>query len=135
MNLKLHQLVTLYYELNGFVSSQQNQPNLIGILKQKMSLKTKIYLQRLNNMVSEEFKIYEQAKKELFEKYGNEKDGVIEIPNNKYLQFNAEHFLILDVEKQIDIKQLWGDDFNIQALIDIETTDCYPVLFSILDVR
>ena len=135
MLLKLHEVVTLYYELNGFTANGQSQPSIVGLLRQKMSLKTKIYLQRLNKIASDEFEVYEKSKRELFNKYGNEKDGQIEIPNENLVEFNAEHWAILNVQKQIDVQQLWGDDLNIESLNTIETTDSYPVLFKIMDLQ
>ena len=67
MNLKLHEVLSLYYELNGVTKQGQETEVLTqGMLKQKMSLKTKVYLQRLNKVVSEEVKLYEEAKQELW---------------------------------------------------------------------
>jgi len=84
MNLKLHEVLSLYYELNGVTKQGQETEVLTqGMLKQKMSLKTKVYLQRLNKVVSEEVKLYEEAKQELWKKWGDEKDGMIEIPAEK----------------------------------------------------
>ncbi len=46
MNLKLHEVLSLYYELNGVTKQGQETEVLTqGMLKQKMSLKTKVYLQ------------------------------------------------------------------------------------------
>ncbi len=51
MNLKLHEVIALYYELNGVTKQGQETEVLTqGMLKQKMSLKTKVYLQRLNKV-------------------------------------------------------------------------------------
>ncbi len=91
MNLKLHEVLSLYYELNGVTKQGQETEVLTqGMLKQKMSLKTKVYLQRLNKVVSEEVKLYEEAKQELWKKWGDEKDGMIEIPAEKVADFNKE---------------------------------------------
>ena len=67
MNLKLHEVINLFYELNGVTKVQDNKEEVIskGILKQKISLKIKVYLQRLNKIVSEEYKLYEEAKQEI----------------------------------------------------------------------
>ena len=45
MNLKLHEVIALYYELNGVTKQGETTEVLSqGMLKQKMSLKTKVYL-------------------------------------------------------------------------------------------
>lgn len=134
MILKLFELESLYYELNG-ITLQGNEPKILlqGILKQKMSLKLKVYLQRLNNVIGEDIKLYEEARKELFKKYGNEVDGTISIPNDKIADFNKDHGELLSTEKNIDATTLWGTDFTIDKLENIETDEFYPVLFKLIE--
>ena len=134
MILKLSELENLYYELNG-ITLQGNEPKILlqGILKQKMSLKLKVYLQRLNNVIGEDIKLYEEARKELFKKYGNEVDGTISIPNDKIADFNKDHGELLSTEKNIDTTNLWGTDFTIDKLENIETDEFYPVLFKLIE--
>jgi hypothetical protein len=134
MILKLSELESLYYELNG-ITLQGNEPKILlqGILKQKMSLKLKVYLQRLNNVIGEDIKLYEEARKELFKKYGNEVDGTISIPNDKIADFNKDHGELLSTEKNIDTTNLWGTDFTIDKLENIETDEFYPVLFKLIE--
>lgn len=134
MNLKLHEVIALYYELNG-VTRQGEVTEIIsqGMLKQKTSLKTKVYLQRLNKVVSEELKIYEEAKTELYKKYGEEKEGMIEIPSNKIADFNKELQDLLTAEKEINVSELWGADLKVEHLESIETDEYYPALFTLID--
>jgi hypothetical protein len=98
-----------------------------------MSLKTKVYLQRLNKVVSEELKLYEEAKTELFKKYGNEKEGIIEIPAEKIADYNKEHLELLTAEKEINVSELWGADLKLEHLESVETDEYYPALFSLID--
>ena len=73
MKLKLNEMIGLYHELNGLSQPSEDGKMVVittGLLKQKMSLKTKMYLQRLNNLVIEDIKLYEESRKELFEKLG-----------------------------------------------------------------
>ena len=58
--MKLHEIINLYYELNGVTKQTKDGDEVIslGLLKHKMSLKNKVYLQRLNKIVSEEVKLY-----------------------------------------------------------------------------
>ena len=136
MNLKLHEVLSLYYELNG-VTKQGQEAEVItqGMLKQKMSLKTKVYLQRLNKVVSEEVKLYEEAKQELWKKWGDEKDGVIEIPSDKVPDFNKELQDLLTAEKEINVSELWGADLKLEHLESIETDEFYPALFTLIDSK
>lgn len=134
MNLKLHEVIALYYELNG-VTRQGETTEVIsqGMLKQKTSLKTKVYLQRLNKVVSEELKIYEEAKMELYKKYGEEKEGMIEIPSEKIVDFNKELQDLLTAEKEINVSELWGADLKVEHLESIETDEYYPALLTLID--
>jgi len=134
MNLKLHEVIALYYELNGVTKQGETTEVLSqGMLKQKMSLKTKVYLQRLNKVVSEELKLYEDAKNELFKKYGEEKDGMIEVPKEKIADFNKEHLDLLTAEKEISVSELWGADLKLEHLESVETDEYYPALLSLID--
>ncbi len=134
MNLKLHEVLSLYYELNGVTKQGQETEVLTqGMLKQKMSLKTKVYLQRLNKIVSEEVKLYEEAKQELWKKWGDEKDGMIEIPSDKVSDFNKELQDLLTAEKEINVSELWGADLKVEHLESIETDEFYPALFTLID--
>jgi hypothetical protein len=136
MNLKLHEVIALYYELNGVTRQGESTEVLTqGMLKQKMSLKTKVYLQRLNKVVSEELKLYEEAKSELFKKYGEEKEGMIEVLKENIADFNKEHLELLTAEKEINVSELWGADLKLEHLESIETDEYYPALFSLIDSK
>lgn len=137
MTLKLHEVINLYYELNGVTKQTKDGDEVVslGILKQKMSLKSKVYLQRLNKLVSEEVKTYEDAKKELFEKYGNKEGDSLFIPSESIQDFNQEHFDLLTLEKNIDVSDLWGADLTLESLQAIETDEFYPQLFDLIDSK
>lgn len=133
--MKLHEIVNLYYELNGVTKQGKEGSEVIsqGILKQKTSLKTKVYLQRLNKVVSEEVKLYEDAKKELFEKYGKQEGESMFIPAESMEAFNQEHLDLLTAEKDINVSSLWGADLTLDALESIETDEFYPQLLDLID--
>lgn len=134
MNLKLHEVIALYYELNGVTKQGETTEVLSqGMLKQKMSLKTKVYLQRLNKVVSEELKLYEDAKMELWKKYGEEKEGNIEISSENIPDFNKELNELLTAEKEINVSELWGADLKLEHLESIETDEYYPALLALID--
>jgi hypothetical protein len=133
MNLKLHEVITLFYELNG-VTKPDGEVVSQGLLKQKMSLKVKVYLQRLNNAVAEDIKIYEEARKDLFKKYGKEEEnGNISIGPENVVAFNKEQAELLEAEKTIEVAPLWGSDFTLDSLSSIETEEFYPLVFKLID--
>ena len=135
MNLKLEEIINLYYELNGITQTSEEETKVLtqGIMKQKMSLKLKVYLQRLNAVLLEDLKLYEEARKELFQKYGNEENGGITITQENLVHFNVEHSQLMSAEKVIDVNSLWGDNFTLDNLEDVETEEFYPLLFKLID--
>lgn len=135
--MKLHEIINLYYELNGVTKQTKDGDEVIslGILKQKMSLKNKVYLQRLNKVVSEEVKLYEDAKKELFEKFGKKEGESLYIPSESIAEFNQEHLDLLTAEKDLNASSLWGSDLTLEALETIETDEFYPQLFDLIDSK
>lgn len=133
--MKLHEIVNLYYELNGVTKQTENGNEVIskGMLKQNTSLKTKVYLQRLNKIVSDEIKLYEDAKKELIQKYSKQDENGVIIPNENVESFNKEHLDLLTAEKEINVASLWGADLTLESLESIETDEFYPQLFDLID--
>jgi acylphosphatase len=136
MKLQLHEIVALYYELNG-ITKQNNDGSKevisMGLLKQKASLKVKVYLQRLNKIAGDEFKLYEDSKLELFKKYGDEKDGQIILKKEELEAFDKEHQDLLTAEKEVDVKMLWSTDLTVDNLASIETDETYPVFLKLID--
>lgn len=135
--MKLHEIINLYYELNGVTKQTKDGDEVIskGLLKQSMSLKNKVYLQRLNKVVSEEVKLYEDAKKEMFDRWGKQEDGLVTIEADNLEKFNQEHFDLLSAEKDINVSTLWGADLTLESLESIETDEFYPQLFSLIDSK
>ena len=133
MNLKLHEVVNLYYELNGMVK-EDGETVSQGLLKQKMSLKVKVYLQRLNNTIAQDIKIYEEARQELFKKYGTpDEKGSITIDSNNFFDFNKEQVELMQADKTVDVSTLWGSDLTLDSFSNIETDEYYPILFKLID--
>jgi hypothetical protein len=136
MKLTLEEISNLNYELNGLTLTKEGVQTVFskGLLKQKTSMKNKIYFQRLNNVVAEEVKLMEAARKELYEKYGNaDEDGSITIPSNDIQEFQKEFESLLKAEKEIDVKNLWATDLTIEDLSSIETDEVYPIFFKLFD--
>lgn len=136
MKLKLHEVVALHYELNGITKQKEDGSSEIisqGLLKQKTNMKTKLYLQRLNAVVADEFKLYSEAEQELFKKYGEEKDGMITVAKEKWADLSKEREELLTAEKEIDVVNLWSSDLTIDTVASIETDEIYPVFLKLID--
>jgi hypothetical protein len=138
MKLKLHEVVALHYELNGITKQKADGSNEIishGLLKQKTNMKTKLYLQRLNAIVGDEFKLYSEAEMELFKKYGEEKDGQITVGKEKWPELVKEKEDLLTAEKEIDVVNLWSGEITIDTIGSIETDEIYPVFLKLIDSK
>lgn len=138
MNLKLHEVVALHYELNGITKQQNDGSSEVisqGLLKQKTNMKTKLYLQRLNAVVAAEFKLYSEAEQELFKKYGEENDGMITIPKENIAELTKERSDLLTAEKDIDVSTLWSGDLTIDSVASIETDEIYPIFLKLIDTK
>ena len=126
MKLTLQQVIDLNYELNGLAvqTSEGKQIQLSkGILAQKTSMKLKLYLQRLNKVVADEVKLYDDAKKEIFEKYSVGEGEDKKIPEDKLDEADKEHKDLITAEKEIDVANLWSGNITIETLADIETEE------------
>ena len=136
MKLKLHEIVSLNYELNG-ITKQFNDGSSeiisVGLIRQKTNMKTKLYLQRLNNLIKDEVKIHDDTKKELIEKYSIKKNDQTVIENESLIEFNKEYEDLLNAEKEIDVINLWSNDLTIDNIASIETDESYPIFLKLID--
>jgi hypothetical protein len=135
MKLQLSEIINLYHEINGinkFIDGKQEQITL-GVLKQKLSLKTKLYLSRLNKILIDEYKLFEELKNELIKKYGVQSNDSYTIENDNVDKFNKEVYDLLVTEKEIDTSSLWGDDMSVELFNDLNTEEYYPVLIKLID--
>jgi len=128
MNLKLHELVALHYELNGIQKQSK------GLLAQKMPMKLKIFLHRISKMTAEENKTYEEQRLELYKKYGEEKDQNIVLKPENILEFNKELTEMLEAEKEIDVKPFWGEANIVELVEQVETDEYYPIFYKLIGI-
>jgi hypothetical protein len=136
MKLKIEEVVQLNYELNGMVLSKENgeqEEFSKGLLKQKTSMKNKVLIQRLNKVVQEEVKLFEDAKKELYQSFGEEKNGQITIPAEKIEEFNKEFKELLSMEIDVNLNTLWTSPITLEDLSSIETEEVYPIFIQLID--
>jgi hypothetical protein len=136
MKLTLNEIVQLDYELNGmsYIKDGTHTTLSQGLLKQKTSMKNKLYFQRLNKLVKEEVKLFEDTKKELFEKLGKQKENDLVIPDENIEEFNKEYNDLLSAEKNIDVSTLWSSPITPDDLASIETDENYPIFLKLVDI-
>jgi hypothetical protein len=135
MKLTLNEIVLLDYELNGmsYIKDGVQTPVSQGLLKQKTSMKNKLYFQRLNKLVKEEVKLFEDTKKELFDKLGKQEENELVIPVENIEEFNKEYNELLSAEKNIDVSTLWSSQITPDDLASIETDENYPIFLKLVD--
>lgn len=130
MTLNLNEVVSLFVEING------DGKDFKGLLNQKLSMKVKLLIHRLNNAVKDEMKLYEDLRIELFKKYGEEqKDGQILVAPDSVKDFQKEHSDLLATEKQIDIATLWTTPLTINDFEQLETDEYYPTFYKLIDEK
>lgn len=126
MNLTYNDIVNLLVEING------DGKEFKGLLKQKLALKAKASIHRLNKVVQDEVKIFDELKQEIFKKYGEEKDGGIIIEKENIDAAQKEYDELLSIEKPIEIGNLWTTKLSIED-IDVETEEFYPTFLKLIE--
>lgn len=126
MTLTYNEIVNLAVEING------DGKEFKGLLKQKLSLKAKALIHRLNNIVKDELKIFDELKMEVFKKHGEEKDGSIVVIPENIEAFQKDFAELTSIEKPIDISSVWTKPLTIDD-IDVETEEFYPTILKILE--
>ena len=127
MKLTYNEIANLAVEING------NGRDFKGILKQKVSMKVKVQIHRLNQVVQDELKIFEELRKELFQKFGEEKNGTITIPPDKIPDFQPDFEELLSMEKEINANTLWTTPLKIDDIEAMETEEFYPTLIKLIE--
>lgn len=140
--LKLAEFYQLDLELNGDVNPQTGEKISQGLLSQKLSLNIKYWLNDIAKKVKEQKDMCEALKNELINKYGEEKDGRMQVAylikaedgtnviNPKFVSFQNEFQKLLTEERELEHKELKLSDIG-----DIETEESYQLLFSLLKVE
>lgn len=137
ITLKLHEILTLEAELNGFVNPQTGERVLEGFLKEKLNLGTKYRLTKLSEELKKEKAILDGLREGLIKELGEEKDGQVSIPtfedkkqtkiNPKFIEFQSKYTELLDTDKDIEYTPL-----SISDLDKVESNENYTVLFKLV---
>ena len=137
--LKLHEVLTLDTELNGFVDVKTNEVKVEGLLNQKLDHNIKYRLKSSIKKIQEEKSIIDETKNEIIQKYGeSDQYGNVRLNmfldevddkgqrklNENYLKYQEEFMSFLNSnEVEIEIYDLTTDDLK-----HVQTTDYYKIL-------
>lgn len=133
MNLSLKEVTNLWHELNGYSVKEDGKKKILlnGFLQQKMSMKVKLYVNRLSKIVNEEVEALDKSRQELFDKYA--KGEKKEITGDDVKLFNDEMEQLMSAKKDINVTTLWSTDLTINDLAAIETDENYPIFYRLVD--
>ena len=139
ITLKLHEILTLEAELNGFINPQTGEKVLEGFLKEKLNLKTKYYLTKLSEELKKEKTTLDGLRDELIKEYGEEKEGKISLDtfigdddkkevNPKFIEFQQKYTELLNEDKDIEYTPI-----PVSALDAVESNENYTILFKLIE--
>lgn len=127
MTLTYNEIASLLVEING------DGKDFKGLLKQKLSLKAKALIHRLNKIVQDEVKIFDELRLEVFKKHGDEAEGNVTIAPENIAAFQADFNELLAVEKPIDLSTIWTTKLSLDDVGSLETDEFYPVFLKIIE--
>ena len=133
MELNLKEVTNLWHELNGYAVTKEGKKEVLskGFLQQKMSMKVKLYVNRLAKIVNEEVETLDKSRQEVFDKYA--KGEKKEITGDEVKFFYDEIEELMSAKKDINVSTLWSSDLTINDLASIETEENYPIFYSLVD--
>lgn len=133
MELNLNEVTNLWHELNGYSVTEEGKKKVLlkGFLQQKMSMKVKLYVNRLGKILNEEVETLDKSRQEVFDKYA--KGEKKEITGDDVKLFNAEIKELMLAKKDINVTSLWSSDLTINDLASIETEENYPIFYRLVD--
>ena len=133
MELNLKEVTNLWHELNGYAVTKEGKKEVVtkGFLQQKMSMKVKLYVNRLAKIVNEEIETLDKSRQEVFDKYA--KGEKKEITGDDVKLFYDEIEELMSAKKDINVSTLWSSDLTINDLASIETEENYPIFYRLVD--
>lgn len=133
MELNLQEVTMLWHELNGYAVTKDGKKEILskGFLQQKMSMKVKLYVNRLAKIVNEEIETLDKSRQEVFDKYA--KGEKKEITGDDLKLFYDEINDLMSAKKDINVSTLWSSDLTINDLASIETEENYPIFYRLVD--
>ncbi len=139
VKLKLYEIINLDVELNGYISPENGEIRVEGLLNQKISYSTKFNLKHAAKAIKSEKQEIEVVQNELIAKYGDvDKHGNVglnrfldEVDENgynkinpNYLEFQKEwNSFISGNEREIEFIELTLEDLK-----EVKTKDNYIII-------
>jgi hypothetical protein len=136
MELNLKDVTNLWHELNGYAVTKDGKKEVLtkGFLQQKMSMKVKLYVNRLAKIVNEEVETLDKSRQEVYDKYAKSDRGEKkEITGDDVKLFYDDIEELMSAKKNIDVTTLWSSDLTINDLASIETEENYPIFYRLVD--
>ena len=138
ITLKLFEIYSLSAEINGVSNQQTQEVVLTGLLKEKLSLKTKFWLTDLSKKVQEVVDTANKLKEDMIKKHGtSDKDGNVMIQmfldeentqvNPQYQAFVNDFNELLQEDKELEYKGFVIDEFE-----NIETSENYAIFYKFI---
>ena len=132
--IKIHEALSLAAEVNGF--QQGEKIVFVGLLNEKLPIKIKYWLGRLNTKLEDNKQAVEKLRIELVEKFGEKaKDGSINVPyqideviNPKFLDFQKEYNELLQEDFEFEHPEFFLTDFE-----NLETESNYQMFFKLIE--
>jgi hypothetical protein len=133
MEFNLKEVTNLWHELNGYAVTKDGKKEILikGFLQQKMSMKVKLYVNRLAKIVNEEIETLDKSRQEVFDKYAKGEKKEISGDDLKLFYDDIEE--LMSAKKNIDVTNLWSSDLTINDLASIETEENYPIFYRLVD--
>lgn len=139
ITLKLHEVLTLEAELNGFTNPQTGVKILDGFLKEKLTLGLKYRLTKLSEELKKEKDTLAKLQNELVREYGEEEDGKINLEpfvgegddkkiNPKFVEYQEKYAELLNEDKEVDYTPI-----PLSILETIESNENYSILFKLIE--
>lgn len=132
--IKIHEALSLAAEINGF--QQGEKVILKGLLNEKLPIKLKYWLGRLNTKLDYNKEQVEKLRIELIEKFGEKtEDGSTNVPylideviNPKFLEFQKEYNELLQEDFEFEHPEFFLTDFE-----NLETESNYQMFFKLIE--
>jgi hypothetical protein len=131
MKATIKQVLDLQVEIAGMKSEKFT---VVGLLNEKLNIKTKYWLQKLFKKIKSEVEAYNEAEKTLFESLGAvEENGLLIVKNT--LEDGSENPAILELEEQRkklleEVVDLGEFEFKIEDF-DFESESNYYTFMSV----
>ncbi len=90
------------------------RPSLQNLIEQKLPSRTAFKLYKIVERLNRELESFEKAQKDLFARYGEEKDGVVTIEKDNQDAFGKEMAELLATEVELEIQPIKLDELTVE---------------------